>query len=236
RGGAGPGRRRIRSHDALGHCLRRGCARPGPRRAPSPPGRRHPAPRQVRGGCRARRRVVSSSAGPRPEDDVEMSFFDHLGELRKRLIRVLIGMLPGVAVGWYFKEWLLDLLVKPLVTAWRQLGLGEPSLHFANPVDPFLAYLQLALVSGLLMSAPWVFYQLWAFIAPGLYRREKRLAIPFVVASTVCFVGGALFGYFIVFPMGFETLLSFAGVLPSDTLTIQPTLMINEYLSFATRL
>jgi sec-independent protein translocase protein TatC len=171
-----------------------------------------------------------------PEDDVEMSFFDHLGELRSRLIRALWALVPGVALGWIFKEELLDFLLDPFVAAWRTQGLGEPSLHFANPIDPFVAYLKLALVAGALFAAPWIFWQLWGFISPGLYRREKRLAIPFVLASTLCFVGGAFFGYAVVFPLGFETFLGFAGMLPSGSIRIQPTIMINEYLSFATRM
>ena len=171
-----------------------------------------------------------------PEDDVQMGFFQHLGELRVRLIRALWGMIPGVAVAWVFKEFLLDLLVRPYMLAFNRLGLGEPKLHFANPIDPFVAYLQIALITGLMASAPWLFWQVWAFISPGLYRREKRLAIPFVLASTLFFVGGALFGYFIVFPLGFETFLGFAGKLPSQTISLTPTVMINEYLSFATRM
>ncbi|MFW6050857.1 MAG: twin-arginine translocase subunit TatC [Myxococcota bacterium] len=171
-----------------------------------------------------------------PEDDVEMSFLDHLGELRKRLIRSLLGVVPGVVVAWLFKERLLDLLLEPFIVAWRKRGLGEPSVHFANPIDPFVAYLKLALVGGALAAAPWIFWQIWAFISPGLYRREKKLAVPFVLASTICFVGGALFGYAIVFPLGFETFLGFAGLLPSESIRIHPTIMINEYLGFATRM
>src|SRR5262249_2211599 len=156
--------------------------------------------------------------------------------LRKRIIRALIGIVPGVAISWYFKERLLELLLRPFSLAWKKLGFGAPSVHFANPIDPFVAYLQIAMAGGLLLAAPWVFWQLWAFIAPGLYRRERRLAIPFVLASTLCFVGGAAFGYIVVFPLGFETFLSFAGLLPGGTVRIQPTIMIEEYLGFALRM
>ncbi len=171
-----------------------------------------------------------------PEDDIEMSFFEHLGDLRTRLIRALLGVIPGVAIGWFYKERILDILVRPLTLAWKELGLGKPQLHFANPVDPFVAYLKIAGITGVLFAAPWIFWQIWGFISPGLYRREKRLAIPFVMASTICFVGGAVFGYIVVFPLGFQTFLGFAGALPSKTLSIEPTIMINEYLTFATRM
>lgn len=171
-----------------------------------------------------------------PEDDVEMGFFEHLAELRTRLVRAVIGCLPGMAVGWFFKEDLLEFLVAPMVTAWHQLDLGQPELHFASPIDPFVAYLKIAVVVGLLIGSPFVFWQLWAFVSPGLYRREKRLAIPFVVSASVFFVGGAYFGYAIVFPLGFETFLGFAGMLPDETINFRPTIMINDYLTFATRM
>lgn len=171
-----------------------------------------------------------------PEDDVEMGFFEHLGELRMRLVRGVIGIIPGVIVAWIFKERLLEWFLAPLVHAYARLGLGEPEIHFANPVEPFIGYLKIAIVCGLVGSAPWLFYQLWAFISPGLYKREKLMAIPFVFFSTLCFAGGAVFGYSIVFPMGFETLLGFAGLLPEQSITMTPTIMLGEYLSFSTRL
>ncbi|MAQ18867.1 MAG: twin-arginine translocase subunit TatC [Sandaracinus sp.] len=171
-----------------------------------------------------------------PEDDVEMGFFEHIGELRTRLVRAVLGVIPGVAVAWAFKEQLLEFFLAPLVHAYDRLGLGEPVIHFANPVEPFIGYVKIAIVCGLVASAPWLFYQLWAFIAPGLYRREKLMAIPFVFFSTLCFAGGAVFGYSVVFPMGFETLLGFAGLLPNQSITMTPTLMLGEYLSFSTRL
>ena len=87
-----------------------------------------------------------------------------------------------------------------------------------------------------MLSSPWVFWQVWGFIAPGLYSREKRLAIPFVLFSTLCFVGGAAFGYYVVFPLGFATLLGFSGNLPSGAVKIVPTLTFGEYLDFTAQL
>lgn len=184
------------------------------------------------------KRQEPEASGPpdAPERDVQMSFFDHLDELRRRLIRAAFGLVPGVAVAWFFKEQLLDLLVHPLVLAWHKLGLGAPELHFANPVDPFMAYMKIALVVGILAASPWIFWQFWGFISPGLYSREKRLALPFVIASTTFFAGGAVFGYLVVFPLGFETFLGFAGMLPSRELKVTPTIMISEYLDFSTQL
>lgn len=171
-----------------------------------------------------------------PPDDVPMTVLEHLGELRSRLIKALLGLLPGAWLAWEFKEYLLAYLLAPLTAAWKRLGLGEPTIHFANPVDLFVSYMKIAFVCGFLASSPWVFYQLWAFIAPGLYKRERYLAIPFVLASTVCFAGGAFFGYQVVFPLGFETLLGMSGMLPDESIRVQPTIMLVEYMGFATRM
>jgi sec-independent protein translocase protein TatC len=173
---------------------------------------------------------------PSPEDDVQMGFLEHIGELRKRLLWSMLGLVPGVCVAWYFKEVLLAMLAHPLAVAWNKLGLGEPKLHFANPIDGFVAYMQIALVVGVLIASPWIFWQVWSFISPGLYRREKRLAIPFVLASTIFFAGGAFFGYLVVFPLGFETFLGFAGQLPNQEIRIEPTIMLDEYLGFSLKM
>ncbi len=180
--------------------------------------------------------VASRTPAPRPEDDVEMSFFEHVAELRKRLLHALLGMVPAVAVSWFFKERLLAFLLRPWVLAWERRGLGPPRIHFAHPVEPFVAYLKIALVAGFLFASPWVFWQLWKFVAPGLYRHEKRLAVPFVLGASVCFVGGAFFGYEVIFPFAFETFLGLAGKLPGGELSLEATIMVGEYLSFATRM
>src|SRR5687767_4476072 len=125
---------------------------------------------------------------PSPEDDVQMGFFEHIGELRKRLIRCLLGLVPGLIGAWLYKEQLLAWLAHPCAVAVKSLRLGEATLNFSSPFEGYMAYLQISLVVGLLVAAPWVAWQVWGFIAPGLYRREKRLAIPFVLASTIFFL------------------------------------------------
>ena len=94
----------------------------------------------------------------------------------------------------------------------------------------FFTYLKVALVSGVLLAAPFLFYELWMFVAPGLYRNEKKLVVPFVVSSTILFVGGALFGYFVVFPLGFKFFVGFSNeyvkALPS----------VKQYFSFSLKL
>lgn len=167
-----------------------------------------------------------------PEADVQMTFFEHLGELRTRLMRCLLPIVPAFVLAWIYREQVFTLLVIPLNQAWHSMGLGTPKLHFSSPVDPVVVYLKQSAVVALLLSSPVVFYQLWAFISPGLYSREKRLILPFVAASTLCFTIGGLFGWFYIFPPTFETLMDFSGQLPGGAVIIEPTLMMGEYVTF----
>jgi sec-independent protein translocase protein TatC len=171
-----------------------------------------------------------------PESDVQMTFFEHLEELRDRLVRSLIPFIPAFIAAWIFREEVFSLLVIPLNKAWQSMGMGIPKLHFSSPVDPMVVYLKQSAIVAFLGSSPWVFYQFWSFIAPGLYDREKRLVIPFVLASTVCFTIGGLFGWFYIFPPTFETLMDFSGQLPGGVVEIQPTLMMGEYVSFVAQM
>ncbi|NLE48139.1 MAG: twin-arginine translocase subunit TatC [Sandaracinaceae bacterium] len=168
-----------------------------------------------------------------PEDDIELGFFEHLRELRTRVIRALVGILPAILVAWAFKERILGATLAPLITAYERHGIAA-QIHFSSPAAKIVAYLKLSILVGFFLAAPWIFYQIWAFISPGLYRRERLMALPFVFASTLCFVGGALFGYFLVFPLIFDTLIGFGGEVPGLELT--PTLMISEVLDFIVRL
>jgi sec-independent protein translocase protein TatC len=175
--------------------------------------------------------------GPsQPENDVQMSFFDHLDELRTRLIRSTYVFLPAVAVAWIYRVPLLDFLAIPLGRAIHKLQLPTNGLHFLSPADAFVVYMKLALFVGFLASSPWVFWQAWAFVSPGLYAKEKRFAIPFVLFSTLCFLGGAVFGYYAVFPSAFETFLGFSEMLPMAGVRITPSITMSEYLDFTTQM
>ena len=173
---------------------------------------------------------------PQPEDDVQMSFFDHLDELRTRLIRSTYVFLPAVVVAWIYRVPLLDFLAVPLGRAIRKLSLPTNGLHFLSPADAFVVYMKLAVFVGFLASSPWVFWQVWAFVSPGLYAKEKRYALPFVGFSTLCFLGGALFGYYAVFPSAFETFLGFSEELPMAGVRITPSITMSEYLDFTTQM
>ncbi len=180
-----------------------------------------------------------------------MSFTEHLSELRSRLKYSALAVLVGVIVAYFFADVLFIIIARPLIRAWQDAGLGPPKLHFANPIEPFFTYLKVALMAGIFAASPVVFYQLWSFIAPGLYRREKRYAIPFAVCSGMFFIGGACFGYFVVFPYGFAFFLSFAndnmgamkellgGAMKFSTdspFELSPMLMMGEYFGLVWRL
>jgi len=171
-----------------------------------------------------------------PEDDIEMSFMEHLVELRKYLVRSVWGFIPGIIVAWLYREEILVFLAYPFVHAYAELHLGQAQLHFANPADLLVQYMLIALVVGGIIGSPWAFLQLWNFISPGLYRREKLMALPFVLMSTIFFVGGAFFGYAFVLPPAFTALLSFAGDLTGVGLRLEPTIMIDQYIEVALRL
>ncbi len=167
-----------------------------------------------------------------PEQDQDMTFFEHLTELRTRLLRCVIGLVPAIAIAWYFKTEIKDFLIAPLQPACARLGLSPDKciLHVGHPAEAFMMYMKNSLVAGVLVASPWLFWQLWAFISPGLYRKEKLLAIPFIIASSLCFVGGALFGYVYVFPEAFTVLLGFTDA------TLVPTLFAKEYMPFFRRM
>jgi sec-independent protein translocase protein TatC len=160
------------------------------------------------------------------DEEEKQPFMSHLEELRKRLVAISIAVGVAFVICYIFSERLFQYLILPLKAA---LPKGD-SLIYTNLPEMFITYLKVALVAGILLSAPFIFYQLWLFIAPGLYQREKKYVIPFVLFSTILFVGGSLFGYFVVFPFGFKFFLGFSNqyikALPS----------VKQYFSFSIKL
>lgn len=158
--------------------------------------------------------------------DKKLPLTAHLEELRKRLIYSFLSI--GVAFGIsyaYIKE-IVEILMRPLV---RVLPAGS-SLVFTAVPEAFLTYLKAALLAGVFFSSPFILYQIWAFVSPGLYEREKKYIYPYLFVSTIFFVAGALFCYLIVFPVIFRFFLSFA------TNDIRPLPAIKEYLTFTIKL
>ena len=156
----------------------------------------------------------------------KQTFIEHLEELRKRLIISLIAVGIGFGICYIFAKQIFHLLMIPLIKA---LPDGA-SMIFTSLPEAFFTYLKVALLAGIFAASPVILYQIWLFVAPALYSHEKRYAIPFVIFSTLFFVGGASFGYFIVFPFGFKFFMGFA------TDFIQPAPKLKEYLSFCSML
>jgi sec-independent protein translocase protein TatC len=153
-------------------------------------------------------------------------FTSHLEELRKRLITCFIAVGVGFAAAYAFKEKLFYILVAPLQNVMKS---GDTLIYTHLP-EAFFTFLKTALIAGNILASPVIIYQFWMFMAPGLYDREKKLLVPILFLSTLFFIGGAFFGYFIVFPFGFKFFLSFA------TETIRPMPSMREYLSFSAKL
>ena len=159
-------------------------------------------------------------------EESKLPFTAHLEELRKRLIVCFVAVGIGFVISYGFKEYLFQILVHPLVKVMKP---GE-SLIFTGLPEAFFTYLKVAFLAGLMLAAPVIIYEFWMFVAPGLYDKEKRLMLPIVFLSTFFFIGGTLFGYFLVFPWGFKFFLGFA----SDT--IRPMPSMKEYLGFSAKL
>lgn len=165
-----------------------------------------------------------------------MSFWEHIAELRVRLTRATLAVFVGFGVSWFFRTQILGFLTEPLRGAFERNHLGQPTLHFLGVADPFFAYFKLSGIGGIALAAPVMFWELWGFISPGLYSKEKRLALPFVFASSLFFVGGAAFCWVAIFPMGFDAFLAFSEVLPGSAVAIRPSITLDEYLSFSMQL
>lgn len=160
------------------------------------------------------------------DEDDKIPFTEHLEELRTRLIRSFIAVGIGFAVSYGFKEKIFEVLIHPLVSVMPADG----KMIFTGLPEAFFTYLKVAFLSGLLAASPVIIFEFWMFVSPGLYKKEKTLLIPIIILSTVFFLGGALFGYFIVFPYGFKFFLGFANE------NIQALPSMREYLSFAAKM
>ena len=155
------------------------------------------------------------------EEMPTMGFLDHLEELRKRIVYSIAAIAIGAVVCWTFRERLVDLMQRPIVEVLHKYGLPE-KLVYLNPVNPFNLNLKVAGVVGLFVTSPFVLYQVWMFIAPGLYRNEKRYVTPFMISTVALFLSGGYFGYRFVFPQALAFLVDFGK-------QFQPMVTIEEY-------
>ena len=178
---------------------------------------------------------------PDEEDDddgmLRMSFMEHLEELRKRLIRAVMGFGVAFLLCIIFCYPLWDFVRAPAVDALTKIGVKPPVLIINEPMEGFsIIWVKVPLVFAVFLASPWVLYQLWAFIAPGLYQKEKRLAVPFVVSTAGLFIMGGVFAYFIAFRYGLAFLLGIGlsnGVQPLVTITHYFDLFVNVMLGVA---
>lgn len=163
-----------------------------------------------------------------PYAEARMTVIEHLVELRRRIFWAFLGVLLTFSISWIWVEEIFEFLLRPLQFAAQDASLAE--MHHKDLAEPFFVLLKTALFSGVFFGAPWILYQLWAFVAPGLYPNEKKLAIPFTVLATVFFLLGSSFCFFLVLPYGYEFLLSFSLEVS------KPELMMAEYMALTTKL
>src|SRR2546427_10351631 len=150
-----------------------------------------------------------------------ISLMAHLEELRKRLIFSVVGVLVGFLSCWSYADRIFGLMQQPIIHALRHHGLSG-GLVYLNPTEPFNLYLEVGLVAGLFAASPFVFYQVWLFIAPGLYRNEQRYVLPFLVSTAGLFIAGGFFGYKLVYPASLDFLIGYGQ-------RFQPMITIGEY-------
>jgi sec-independent protein translocase protein TatC len=142
-----------------------------------------------------------------PDEPVEgrMTFLEHLDELRKRITHSVVALLLGFLVAFAFIE-----RVKDFIFARLTADIPGGTLIYTEPGEAFFLYIKMAAVAGVLLSSPYVMYQVWLFIAPGLYANEKKLAVPFVFFATALFIGGAAFSHYLLFPAAWAFFASFS--------------------------
>ncbi len=150
------------------------------------------------------------------EDGAKMSFLEHLDELRKRLIHSAAAIAVAIAATFYFHNEIYEFIFAPT----RKVLPPNSKLIFTEPGEAFSLHLQIALITGVIVAAPYIMYQVWLFIAPGLYSHEKKMAIPFVLLSSTGFIAGALFNHYVVFPF----MMTFFGSFSSPELLFMPKL------------
>jgi sec-independent protein translocase protein TatC len=162
----------------------------------------------------------------REEPGARMSFFEHLVELRKRIISSLIAIGVGMVIGFAVANPVINFVIHPMLISLRAHHL-EDRLYYPSPATPISLYINLSLYVGIVIAMPFVLYQVWLFVAPGLYKHERRAVAGFVVSSMCLFLCGMAFGYYIMLPQVLNFLISFA-----DRLPLKPLISINEYFDF----
>ena len=199
-----------------------------------------------------RAETVDEVAG---DEEPRMGFLEHLDELRTCLRNAALALIGATVLTYSFRAYLLAVFAQPLILAWteaqKETGLGKAELVFTSPVEGFMVELKLALLAAVFVASPFIFREMWRFISPGLYERERRWGLGFVVTSVVLFVGGAYFAYKFVLPASFKYFLSYAGesmshinqvfgkqvdIHLSEQFTIRPMITMDEYFGLTSML
>src|SRR5271170_13609 len=155
--------------------------------------------------------AASSSVNPSDKEQMPtMGFLDHLEELRKRIIYSVIAIVAAFFPCWIYVRNIYEVIQRPVIDALQRNGLTA-KLVFLNPTEPFNLYLKVAGMAGLFVASPFVLYQLWCFISPGLYRNEKRYVMPFMFSTVALFMAGGLFAYKMVYPAALDFLIGWSG-------------------------
>ena len=166
---------------------------------------------------------------PRPEEEhdgtARMSFFEHLVELRTRILRALLFVGCGVAVGLLISDKAYMFLARPMVKALDNAHVSD-KLVYTSPMGPLTLYITVGIYLGLVLALPFVLHQIWLFVAPGLYKHERRAVASFIGFGTLLFVAGMAFGYYLALPMTLKFLLSIPG-------PFTPMISINEYFDMS---
>ncbi len=160
-----------------------------------------------------------SAPGKEPEL-TRMTLMEHLEELRGRIVKSLIAVVVTFAVCWIFVEYLAEFLAQPIYAA-----VPDKKLAFLGVTDPFILYVKIAALAALFLASPIVLYQFFRFVAPGLYRRERMYAIPFVVFGTLFFAGGGAFAYYVAFPFAVDFLVKMGAA-------FEPVITVDRYFRF----
>jgi sec-independent protein translocase protein TatC len=167
---------------------------------------------------------VSQRPGNGSEELPRMTILEHLEELRKRIMWSIVAVIGGFLLCWYWAQPIFNWMALPIT---QFLPAGE-KLAFTGLVDPFMLYMKVALLAGIFVASPVILWQFWLFVSPALYRHERAIVVPFVVLTTICFLGGGYFGYKIAFPMVVKFLLSVGQ-------DFRQVITINEYFSMASK-
>jgi len=165
--------------------------------------------------------VVETAQKRASEEMTGMSFLEHLEELRRRIIYSFLYIAGGFGVCWWFHEQIFAIMQKPIVTALANHKM-DTQLVYLNPTDPFNMYLKISFLAGIFVASPFVLYQVWAFIAPGLYRNERRYVLPFMFSTVGLFLAGGFFGYKMVYPAALDFLIGWS-------IQFKPMITVGEY-------